>query len=191
MTEMLKGISDNSEYIPDCASTPDDTAYVIYTSGSTGNPKGAKVSHKSAVNRILWMHNKYPLGKDDVILQKTPYTFDVSVWEHFWWGMCGGSLAFSKPGEHFLPAKILDEVSKNKVTHIHFVPSVFELFLNYLETHTDEIQKFNSVRYVFLSGEALTANLIERFYKIYDYEKNRANMLKEKGELDINKHSRP
>ncbi len=171
VTELMKKASDENMVIPECNAKPEDTAYVIYTSGSTGNPKGAMVSHKSAVNRILWMHDKYPLVKDDVILQKTPYTFDVSVWEHFWWGMCGGSLAVSKPGEHFLPAKILEEVHKNKVTHIHFVPSVFELFLNYLETHKEEIYKFESVRYVFLSGEALTANLIQRFYRMYDYSK--------------------
>lgn len=154
-----------------CAAEPDDTAYVIYTSGSTGNPKGAMVSHSSAVNRILWMHDKYPLGDGDVILQKTPYTFDVSVWELFWWGVCGGSLAASKPDEHFLPAKILDEVKSNKVTHLHFVPSVFEIFLSYLESHTEEQSKFNTVKYVFVSGEALTANLVERFYKLYSYDK--------------------
>ncbi len=171
VTEFLRSHSEKYGEVPLCAAEPNDTAYVIYTSGSTGNPKGAKVSHKSAVNRILWMHDKYPLGSDGVILQKTPYTFDVSVWEHFWWGMCGGSLAVSKPGEHFLPAKILDEVYKNKVTHLHFVPSVFELFLNYLELHKDETEKFDSVRYVFLSGEALNANLVQRFYKLYDYSK--------------------
>ncbi|MEE1320531.1 MAG: amino acid adenylation domain-containing protein, partial [Acutalibacteraceae bacterium] len=169
MTAFIEN-ADISE-IHDCAAVPDDTAYVIYTSGSTGTPKGAKVSHKSAVNRILWMHNKYPLGKDDVILQKTPYTFDVSVWELFWWGLCGGSLACSKHGEHFLPAKILDEVHSKKVTHLHFVPSVFELFLNYLEAHSDECNKFKTVRYVFLSGEALSAALVQRFYKLFDYNK--------------------
>ena len=157
--------------IPPCIAEENDTAYVIYTSGSTGNPKGAAISHRSAVNRILWMHDRYPLGNNDVILQKTPYTFDVSVWELFWWGMCGGCLAVSKPGEHFLPAKILDEVKNRKVTHLHFVPSVFELFLNYLEAHTEEIIKFSSVKYVFLSGEALTANLVNRFYSLYDYGK--------------------
>ncbi len=148
-----------------------DTAYVIYTSGSTGNPKGAKISHKSAVNRILWMHDFYPLEENDVILQKTPYTFDVSVWEHFWWGITGRTLCASKPDEHFLPAKILEEVERNKVTHLHFVPSVFDLFLTYLENNKDEQSKFNSVKYVFLSGEALTANHIKRFYNIYDYNK--------------------
>ena len=168
MTEILNTTEKNQENIPVCNATPDDTAYVIYTSGSTGNPKGAKISHRSAVNRILWMHDKYPLGGNDVILQKTPYTFDVSVWEHFWWGMTGGCLAVSKPGEHFLPAKILEEVHRNNVTHLHFVPSVFEIFLNYLEAHADELYKFNSVRYVFLSGEALSASLVQRFYKLYD-----------------------
>ena len=171
MSELINISEDTSHKVPDSSAEPDDTAYVIYTSGSTRNPKGAKVSHKSAVNRILWMHDKYPLGQDDVILQKTPYTFDVSVWELFWWGICGGSLTASKPGEHFLPAKILDEVNNGKVTHLHFVPSVFEIFINYLESHREECSKFDSVRYVFLSGEALSAKLVQRFYKLYDYNR--------------------
>ena len=157
--------------IPICAAEPDDTAYVIYTSGSTGNPKGARISHKSAINRILWMHDKYPLGINDVILQKTPYTFDVSVWELFWWAICGGGLAASKPDEHFLPAKIIDEVYNNKVTHLHFVPSVFELFLSFLESNEAERSKFETVKYVFLSGEALSASLVQRFYDMYDCNK--------------------
>ncbi len=151
--------------------TPEDTAYVIYTSGSTGNPKGAKISHKSAVNRILWMDEFYPLEENDVILQKTPYTFDVSVWELFWWGMKGRTLCASKPDEHFLPAKILEEANNHKVTHLHFVPSVFDIFLTYLENNPEEQSKFSTVKYVFLSGEALTANHIKRFYNIYDYNK--------------------
>ena len=170
MTELISNDIEAID-VPSCIANENDTAYVIYTSGSTGNPKGAKVSHKSAVNRILWMHDKSPLLSDDVILQKTPYTFDVSVWEHFWWGIVGGCLAPSKPGEHFLPAKILEEVYRNRVTHLHFVPSVFELFLNYLESHKDECNKFNSVKYVFLSGEALSATLIKRFYDLFDFNK--------------------
>lgn len=168
-TEILnnKNPVDKTEYI----ANENDTAYVIYTSGSTGNPKGAKISHKSAINRILWMHDKYPLNENGVILQKTPYTFDVSVWEIFWWGILGGCLVASKPKEHFLPAKILDEVFKNKVTHLHFVPSVFDLFLTYLESHKEECFKFESAERVFLSGEALSASLISRFYKLFDYEK--------------------
>lgn len=154
-----------------CAALPDDTAYVIYTSGSTGKPKGAMISHRSAVNRILWMQDAYPLDEQSLILQKTPYTFDVSVWEIFWWGLCGGSLAFSKPGEHFLPAKILQSVHTHQVTHLHFVPSVFDLFLTYLETHPEKQSLFRSVQHVFLSGEALPSSLIRRFYEIFSFEK--------------------
>ena len=177
ITEFLHNNIQKSENILPCCSNENDTAYVIYTSGSTGNPKGAAVSHKSAVNRIMWMHDKYPLGEDDVILQKTPYTFDVSVWEIFWLGIHSGCLAVSKPGEHFIPEKILEETQRNRVTHIHFVPSVFELFLNYLESHTQETEKFDSVKYVFLSGEALSASLVQRFYKLFNYGKVKLNNL--------------
>ncbi len=169
MTEALKE-TEEKETVPSNANE-NDTAYVIYTSGSTGAPKGAKISHKSAVNRILWMDDKYPLEENDVILQKTPYTFDVSVWEMFWWGITGRKLVASKPDEHFLPAKILNETERQSVTHLHFVPSVFDLFLTYLENNPEEQDKFNSVKYVFLSGEALSANSVNRFYNIYDHNK--------------------
>ena len=156
---------------PPCAAEETDTAYVIYTSGSTGRPKGVRINHRSAVNRILWMEDAYPLTEDGVILQKTPYGFDVSVWEIFWWGMCGGRLAVSKPGEHFLPANILEEVSGNQVTHLHFVPSVLDIFLGYLENNEQMRCKFASVRHVFVSGEALDPALVRRFYTLYDHEK--------------------
>ncbi|MBQ3086924.1 MAG: amino acid adenylation domain-containing protein [Clostridia bacterium] len=146
-----------------------DTCYCIYTSGSTGEPKGACISHGSLLNRIMWMQEKYPLDADGVILQKTPYTFDVSVWELFWWSLFGGQLALSAPDEHFLPAKILEETDKNKVTHLHFVPSVFDLFLTYLEKNPQKCKKFASVKQVFLSGEALSASLVNRFYALFDY----------------------
>lgn len=153
--------------LPLCAAAPEDTAYVIYTSGSTGKPKGAMISHRSAINRILWMQSAYPLDKNSVILQKTPYTFDVSVWELFWWGICRGRLAAMRPGEHFLPAAILADCKKYSVTHLHFVPSVFELFLAYLEANPAKTADFGSVKYVFLSGEALKAELVNRFYELF------------------------
>ncbi len=154
-----------------------DTAYVIYTSGSTGKPKGAKVSHKSAVNRILWMEDAYPLEENGVILQKTPYTFDVSVWEMFWWGIKGKKLVASKPNEHFLPAKIIEECSNHNVTHLHFVPSVFDLFITYLEKNENEIEKLDTVKYIFLSGEALSSKLVQRFYNLVDYKKTKLHNL--------------
>ncbi len=168
MTDLIAS-KEKFDVLPCCANE-DDTAYVIYTSGSTGNPKGAKVSHKSAVNRILWMEEMYPLEENGVILQKTPYTFDVSVWEHFWWGIKGKKLAASKPGEHFLPAKIVDEIESNKVTHLHFVPSVFDLFISFLENNRTALDKIQSVKHIFLSGEALPASLVQRFYALCSFE---------------------
>ena len=169
ISDLLKNPPTPEAIVP-CAALQTDTAYVIYTSGSTGRPKGVKIDHRAAVNRILWMEDTYPLEKDGVILQKTPYSFDVSVWEIFWWGMCGGRLAVSKPGEHFLPANILNEVSHNRVTHLHFVPSVFDLFLGYLENNKADRSKFASVKHVFVSGEALDPALVKRFYALYDHE---------------------
>ena len=90
--------------------SPDDLAYVIYTSGSTGRPKGVEVEHRSVVNRLRWMQRRYPLGADDVILQKTPVTFDVSVWELMWWAMAGASVALLEPGGERDPRKIVAAV---------------------------------------------------------------------------------
>lgn len=170
ITELLKNPLKSKVSVP-CAALPDDTAYVIYTSGSTGTPKGVRISHKSVINRILWMNTAYPLDENSVILQKTPYTFDVSVWELFWWGMCSGSMTALNPGEHAIPSKILDAIYQNNVTHLHFVPSVFNVFLGYLENHKEDQNKFRSVKHVFLSGESLTTELVHRFYTLYDYKK--------------------
>lgn len=163
MTELLN--SHNNELILHAKAEENDTAYVIYTSGSTGKPKGAKITHRSIVNRILWMDKKYPLD-NGVILQKTPYTFDVSVWELFWWAIKGAALAASRPNEHFLPEKIIREVFSHKVTHIHFVPSVFELFVSYLEKNTKMQEMLSTLEHIFLSGEALTPSLVNRFYEL-------------------------
>ena len=176
MTQMLMNAPVQENPIPGRASE-EDVAYVIYTSGSTGMPKGARVSHKSVLNRILWMNDAYPLGVGGKILQKTPFSFDVSVWEIFWWGMCGGSMAASKPGEHILPAKLLEEIERHQITHLHFVPSVFDLFVKYLENNSDERQRFRWVKHVFLSGEALEHTLVRRFYALYDYKSVRLHNL--------------
>ena len=150
---------------------PEDTAYIIYTSGSTGRPKGVKVSHRSLLNRILWMEKSYPLDENSVILQKTPYTFDVSLWEIFWWGISGGKMAFMKSGEHFLPEKIVEAVKRQGVTTIHFVPSVFDLFVSRLENNPSEREKVAALKDVFVSGEVLSASLINRFYAMFTAEK--------------------
>lgn len=169
VTEFLQAPVFKENTAPSLA-TPEDTAYIIYTSGSTGNPKGTKISHHSLINRILWMQDTYPVTPNSVILQKTPYTFDVSLWEIFWWGICGCTMAASKPGEHFLPAKTLESVHKYQITHLHFVPSVFDLLLTYLENHKEECECFSSVKHLFLSGETLNASLVHRFYALFSYE---------------------
>ena len=166
VTEFLNSKKYDAKILPPRAKA-EDAAYVIYTSGTTGNPKGAVISHRSAVNRINWMNRKYQVDDKSVILQKTPYTFDVSVWEIFWWGMYGGKLAYSKPDEHFLPAKLIEEIVKKQVTHIHFVPSVFSVFLDFIEKNGINTDEFKSIRHIFLSGEALSAALVEKFYKMF------------------------
>lgn len=151
---------------PETSVVSTDTAYVIYTSGSTGKPKGAMIPHHSAINRIKWMHEKYPLEKDDVILQKTPYTFDVSVWELFWWSMYDGCLQILIPEGHKDPREIISAIEIGKVTHMHFVPSMLNAFLEYLEANRNVISKLTTLRYVFASGEALQVEHVKKFYNL-------------------------
>ena len=138
----------------------EDLAYLIYTSGTTGVPKGVMITHGSLINRLQWMNNKYGLEGGNVILQKTPYTFDVSVWEIFWWGAYGGSMYILPPKDHYSMSKTVKAISDGKVTHIHFVPSVYNIFVNYLKSNLSELSKLTSLKHVFLSGEALDKNCV-------------------------------
>jgi len=144
-----------------------DLAYVIYTSGSTGKPKGVMIEHRSVVNRLHWMQYAYPIGKDDVILQKTPYYFDVSVWEIFWWALQGAKLCFLMPGGEGIPLAIIEAIRKHRVTVLHFVPSMLNVFLEYLDGKDDRVlEGLASVRQIFVSGEALTASHVKKFNNI-------------------------
>lgn len=151
---------------PTISVSSNDVAYVIYTSGSTGKPKGAQIQHHSAINRIKWMHEHYPLLAEDVILQKTPYTFDVSVWELFWWSMYGGSLKILVPEGHKDPLEIINAIEDKKVTHMHFVPSMLMAFLQYLKINKNQISKLKTLKYVFASGEALQSEHVKDFYSL-------------------------
>ncbi len=142
--------------------TPENISYVIYTSGSTGKPKGTLIEHRSLVNRLNWMQKKYPLDKNDIILQKTPYTFDVSVWEMFWWSMVGAKVCFLEPGAEKDPEKIVEAIEKNKITVIHFVPSMLGIFLEYLK-QTGEASRVAGLKQIFASGEALTPSQVSTF----------------------------
>lgn len=144
---------------------PDDLAYIIYTSGSTGHPKGCMLEHKSAVNRLLWMADEYDIGPDDIILQKTPYTFDVSVWELFLPLICGSTMVLAKPkGQHDI-AYLARLIAEKSVTICHFVPSVFSHFLQ--DKSSDQCV---SLSRVFTSGEALPYPLVEDFLNRFDSE---------------------
>src|SRR5262249_48398984 len=128
----------------------EDAAYVIYTSGSTGAPKGVVNVHGGLRNRLLWMQSEYPLGSDDVVLQKTPFTFDVSVWEFFWPLMFGARLVLAAPDGHKDPTYLLETIRAHRVTTVHFVPSMLTPFIE-----TCGPGAAPSLRRVLCSGEAL------------------------------------
>ena len=138
---------------------PDDLAYLIYTSGSTGRPKGAPITHRAICNRLLWMQDEYRLGPGDSVLQKTPFGFDVSVWEFFWPLLAGARLVLARPGGHRDAAYLQDLIRAESVTVLHFVPSMLHRFLEQLEAGS-----CGSLRHVFCSGEALSFELKERFF---------------------------
>ncbi|MDJ0363450.1 non-ribosomal peptide synthetase, partial [Rhodococcus sp. H29-C3] len=127
-----------------------NTAYVIYTSGSTGRPKGVAVSHEAIVNRLLWMQDEYSLEPSDNVLQKTPATFDVSVWEFFWALQIGAKLVIAEPDGHRDPEYLSRLILRERITTVHFVPSMLAVFTD--GAHSDDCV---SLRLVFCSGEAL------------------------------------
>jgi non-ribosomal peptide synthetase component F len=109
---------------------PEHPAYMIYTSESTGKPKGTANTHYGLLNRLSWMQDAYLLMPDDVVLQKTPFSFDVSVWEFFWPLITGARLALAAPGMHRDPAGLVETICKQGVTTLHFVPSMLKVFLS-------------------------------------------------------------
>ncbi|CAH0354925.1 non-ribosomal peptide synthetase/type I polyketide synthase [Aquabacterium sp. CECT 9606] len=140
--------------------TPQDPAYVIFTSGSTGRPKGAMNAHQGIVNRLQWMQQEYQLTAQDRVIQKTPYSFDVSVWEFFWPLMTGAAVVVAKPEGHRDASYLAGLIREEGVTVLHFVPSMLHLFLE--EPGLDQC---TSVRQVLCSGEALPIDAVERFFE--------------------------
>ena len=138
--------------------TPQHTAYVIYTSGSTGQPKGVINEHRGVVNRLLWMQDAYQLTAADTVLQKTPFSFDVSVWEFFWPLMTGARLVMAQPGGHKDPQYLSEVIEREHITTLHFVPSMLDVFLANSDT-----TRCDSLRQVMCSGEALPGSLVRRF----------------------------
>ncbi|MFF3066862.1 amino acid adenylation domain-containing protein [Kitasatospora sp. NPDC057936] len=140
-------------------SSPADPVYMIYTSGSTGQPKGVVNRHDALANRLHWMQSAFPLAGEDRVLQKTPYSFDVSVWEFFWPLMTGAAIVVAKPGGHRDPDHLKELIRSAAVTTVHFVPSMLNVFLE-----TDGLAGHcGSLNRVVCSGEALPRKTIEVF----------------------------
>ncbi len=153
---------DEKEPLPDYRPpkiTPEGLAYVIYTSGSTGVPKGVMCTHAGLFNRLQWMQQTFLLTPQDRVLQKTAYTFDVSVWEFFWPLLFGGRLVIALPEGHKDPVYLVETIRRAGVTISHFVPSMLTLFLK-----APEVETLTRLRLVLCSGEALTADQVSVFY---------------------------
>ncbi|CAL9553974.1 amino acid adenylation domain-containing protein [Streptomyces sp. enrichment culture] len=142
-------------HAPGLELTGSDLAYVIYTSGTTGRPKGVLCEHGGLVNRIQWMNRMFPLGPEDRVLQKTPYVFDVSVWELLWAVWYGAAVVFAEPGAHKDPYALTELIERERVTVVHFVPSMFAVFLEAADGADGAPAALSGLRLVFCSGEEL------------------------------------
>ncbi|MGW7688464.1 amino acid adenylation domain-containing protein [Streptomyces asiaticus] len=149
---------------PGVAVDGEDLCYVIFTSGSTGRPKGVMNVHAALRNRLLWMQEAYGLDATDRVLQKTPFSFDVSVWEFFWPLMTGAVLVMARPGGHRDSTYLAGTIAAEGITTIHFVPSMLQLFL------TEPPAGSAGLRRVFCSGEELPRDLQDRFLNLHRAE---------------------
>jgi amino acid adenylation domain-containing protein/non-ribosomal peptide synthase protein (TIGR01720 family) len=163
VTACLDELGGGPDHEPVPLARPEDLAYVIYTSGSTGRPKGVMITHAAIGNRLRWMQAAYQLTETDHVLQKTPSSFDVSVWEFFWPLLTGARLVLAKPGGHRDPAYLRDLVEAERVTTLHFVPSMLQAFLD-----QDHLDRCRSLRRVICSGEELPAGLAREFFARLD-----------------------
>ncbi|WP_323109172.1 enterobactin non-ribosomal peptide synthetase EntF [Klebsiella quasipneumoniae] len=153
-----------AEDAPLALSKPDHTAYIIFTSGSTGRPKGVMVGQTAIVNRLLWMQDRYPLSADDVVAQKTPCSFDVSVWEFWWPFIAGARLVMAEPEAHRDPQAMQQFFAHYGVTTTHFVPSMLAAFVASLDA--DSVAACRTLRRVFCSGEALPTELCREWERL-------------------------
>ncbi|MBA2672824.1 amino acid adenylation domain-containing protein, partial [Ramlibacter sp.] len=151
------------ETAPEPTARPGSLAYVIYTSGSTGRPKGVGVPHEGIVNRLLWMQQAYGLVPEDRVLQKTPFSFDVSVWEFFWPLIAGAALVVARPGGHQDPDYLLEVLAGERISTMHFVPPMLDSFL---ERAGGQARRAAALKRVLCSGQALPRELQDRFFQV-------------------------
>lgn len=145
--------------------TSKNLAYTIYTSGTTGNPKGVLIEHHSVMNRIGWMQRAYPLSENDVLIQKTSITFDVSIWELFWWTFAGARLVILPDGDEKKPEQLINYINEFNISIIHFVPSMFNVFTDVVENGRIE-EQIGSLKWIFCSGEKLESRVVSQFYQM-------------------------
>ncbi|WP_146203235.1 non-ribosomal peptide synthetase, partial [Mucilaginibacter oryzae] len=148
------------------AQSSSDLMYVLYTSGSTGRPKGCMLEHRGVLNRLNWMWEHYQFTTEDIILQKTTYTFDVSVWELFLpicWGATMVMCSLEVVSSPYLLSTLIEEAA---VTALHFVPSMLKVFTNTLSDSPEMIARLSSLRVLFTSGEELPVSLVHKWYEL-------------------------
>ena len=161
--EPLAGFDPSNLDLPVAMDAP---VYAIYTSGSTGRPKGVVNVQTGLFNRLMWMQDEYPLQAGDRVLQKTPFAFDVSVWEFFWPLLTGATLVVAPPGLHLDPSGLMDCIDEFRITTLHFVPSMLSLFLG---TARQEPGRCLSLKQIFSSWEALPPVLVGKFFKVFPF----------------------
>ncbi len=141
-----------------------DVAYILFTSGSTGTPKGVMIEHHSVANLIAFIQKRYPLAQGDVVLFKSPYTFDGSVWELFGWMLMGGTLYVAPPAAEKDPRKLLQIIHQENIAFLFFVPSMLQAFLNYFPDKIN-LSKTKGLKWISVGGEVLPVTLVKSFHE--------------------------
>jgi amino acid adenylation domain-containing protein len=158
-------IAKESEDTLESRARADNLAYVIYTSGSTGKPKGVMITHEAACKHMLWMQSEYPLGDDDCVLQKTPFSFDASIWEFYAPLLAGARVALAPAHGHQDSRLILELIVEHRVTVLQLVPSMLKAILA-----EEKFENCRNLKRLFCGGEVLTADLAAKFLERVDVE---------------------
>ena len=151
---------------PPCQSAPDNLAYVLYTSGSTGKPKGVAITHRAICNQMAWMLGRFPLDESDRVLQRTPISFDASVWEFYAPLLAGAQVILAQPGLHGDVEYLSQAIAEYGVSVVQVVPSLLHVWLD-----TERLASCRSLRRVFAGGEALSPRALDR---VFDAAERRA-----------------